>query len=205
MLDAAEEIACEIGIGAITLSGVQERSGQANKSAASYHFGSRQGLLAAMLARRMIPIERHRHQLLASAGDSAGLAALCDALVRPLAVACLGVPESRYARFLAQAMIDPHLGTLALTHPESGSFREIRTLIQRHLDPDGSEPLIDQRIAAVMSMVVTTLALREGHPQLPDPERAIDDLVAMCLAALSAPLPVHRNPDPSPPQPGSRA
>ncbi len=189
MLDAAEEIACEVGIGAITLSGVQQRAGQANKSAAAYHFGSRQGLLGAVLARRMIPIETHRHRLVAEAGDSADLSALSEALVRPLAAACLGVPGSRYARFLAQAVIDPHLGSLALTHPESGSFREIQTLIQHHLDPAGTEPLISQRIASVMSMVITTLAVREGHPQLPDPERAVDDLVAMCSAALSAPLP----------------
>src|SRR4051794_6183887 len=125
MLDAAEAIACDTGLGAITLTGVQQRAGQANKSAAAYHFGSRSGLLSAVVARRMRPIDEHRHALIAAldaAPAAADLAQLARVLVVPLAQATVQTSESRWARFLAQVFIDPQLGELVLGNPDATSF-----------------------------------------------------------------------------------
>ncbi|MCU1639860.1 MAG: taurine dioxygenase [Nocardia sp.] len=45
MIDAAERLIAERGLAAVTLQDVQNAAGQSNRSAAKYHFGSRDGLL----------------------------------------------------------------------------------------------------------------------------------------------------------------
>lgn len=188
MLDAAEEIACERGIGAITLTAVQQASGQANKSAAAYHFGSRHGLLHAAIARRMGPIDEHRTRLL-DAADPDDLSALVDALVRPFAEATVLEPGSRYARFVAQAFIDPILGELALGHDAAQSLRRVQALIGDLLVPRLGEATARLRITASTALMVTTVAVVEGHQDFPLTPHVVDDLVLTTTAALSAPLP----------------
>lgn len=126
MIDAAERIVAEHGLAALTLRGVQQAAGQSNKSAANYHFGSRDGLIAAILDDRMAPIHVHRRALLdrldrdhRSAADNHDghaaarhLRALVEALVVPLARRVLTVPGSTYARFLAQSMVSPELAEM---------------------------------------------------------------------------------------------
>ena len=51
MLDAAERLFAEKGIDATTVSEVHRIAGQSNKSAVHYHFGSREGLVQAVVAR----------------------------------------------------------------------------------------------------------------------------------------------------------
>lgn len=185
MLDAAEELACTSGLGAITLTAVQQRAGQGNKSAASYHFGSRDGLLRAVIARRMGPIDEHRTRLLDSI-DPQDPSALAEALVRPLAEATVLVPESRYARFAAQAFIDPTLASIALGHEEAQSLRRVQALITDLLVPRLGAAVTAVRIGSVTGLAVTTLALVEGHPALRRDLDLVDDLVRTVTAALLA-------------------
>jgi len=201
MLDAAEEIVCGTGLGSLTLTAVQRRSGQGNKSAAAYHFGSREGLLSALAARRMTTIDEHRHALLARlAPDCSDLAALTEALVLPLARATMLSPGSRYARFLAQALVHPELGDLVLAQPEGGSFRDVSDRIRKVLSPHLGERLAQARLASAVAMVVTTCALHETHPDwsadastnvdgTPRTEEsaALSDLLTTTLALLAAP------------------
>lgn len=190
MLDAAEEIACEIGIGAITLSGVQQRAGQANKSAAAYHFGNLDGLLTALITRRVHPIDARRRALLddldaAGAPDSpdALLAVLTHALVAPLVEE--SGPDSRWGRFTAQASLDPRLGALVLNNPEASGLRETTDRIRELLAPRLGPVDAELRIAAAILTTVTTLAMREGYPNLPAP--SVPELVGIALAVLAAP------------------
>ena len=53
MIDAAERLASERGLGAMSLRDVMAEAGQRNKSAAQYHFGSREGLVEAVIEARM--------------------------------------------------------------------------------------------------------------------------------------------------------
>ncbi len=192
MLDAAEEIACDTGLGGLTLTAVQQRAGQANKSAAAYHFGSRTGLLSALTARRMGPIDEDRRQMLDALGpDCVDLRTLSLALVLPLARATIMVPGSRYARFLAQAFLDPQLGELVLGQPEGSSFREVRELMHRALSAHLDDALADARLASALAMVITTCALHEGHPDWGADPIVVDDLAATTLALLTAPAPTH--------------
>jgi AcrR family transcriptional regulator len=49
MVDAAERLMAERGIAAVSLREVQDAAEQRNKSAAHYHFGSREGLIRAII------------------------------------------------------------------------------------------------------------------------------------------------------------
>lgn len=185
MLDAAEQIASESGLGAITLTAVQQAAGQANKSAASYHFGSRHGLLAAVIARRMGPIDEHRTRMLDTT-DPNDLPGLVGALVRPLAEATLLADNPRYARFVAQAFLDPTLGEVALGHDAAQSLRRVQALLSDLLRPELGEATTALRIAAATGHLVIALALVEGRSLAVTPG-LVDDLVATVTAALTAP------------------
>ncbi len=63
ILDAAEHLFAENGIAATSLRAVMKEAG-ANMAAIHYHFGSRAGLLEALMARRAEPVNRRRLELL---------------------------------------------------------------------------------------------------------------------------------------------
>lgn len=193
MLDAAEQIAVEVGLGAITLTAVQRRAGQSNKSAAAYHFGSLDGLLAAVVARRMEPINQARAAILDQLAPDAELPELVAALVRPFADATLGTPDSSYARFLAQIQLHPVYGATTMSLSEASSLREVQQRIAARLP--ASPELLMARFAAAASLMIDTLARWEGQTaQRQDAHALTADLIAVCTAVLSTPSPSNGEP-----------
>src|SRR3546814_3692652 len=96
----------------MSLREVQAAAGQRNKSAAQYHFGSRAGLVEAVIANRMGPINEARLAMLAEldAGiEPPSLRDLVAVLVEPLAAATVSRPGSTWARFLLQGAADPEI------------------------------------------------------------------------------------------------
>src|SRR5689334_23357020 len=94
LITAGEQLFAERGIGAVSLREVGTAAGQRNNSAVQYHFGSKLGLIEAILELRMATIDARRQAMLAEldAADGADgrgddLRALVEALVRPLAEA----------------------------------------------------------------------------------------------------------------------
>ena len=129
MIAAAERIAVERGLGAMSVREVQAASGQRNKSAAQYHFGSREGLIEAVVADRMAPVNERRLAMLAALDARPGepsLRELTAALVEPLAETTIGTTGSRWARFLTQGMADPALSAIVRRNVEGRSYREVR-------------------------------------------------------------------------------
>ncbi|MGL6235760.1 MAG: TetR/AcrR family transcriptional regulator [Segniliparus sp.] len=187
MIDAAEAIVAERGLGAMSLREVQTAAGQLNKNAAQYHFGSRDGLIAAVVEARMGPINERRWRMV-EALDPAEAAPRqwIEALVLPLAQAVRDDKGSRYARFLAQAFLDPQLGSMVAGHIRTGSYRAA----QDGLVAAGGlpQPLASRRAFFVLSMVVVSLAgweaRREGFDHTDD---FIADLVEAASAAFAAP------------------
>lgn len=189
MIRAAEELVVERGLGATTLTDVQRRAGQANKSAARYHFGSRDGLLDAVLEARMTPVDRHRRELLeASADVPLGHAEIAAILVRPLAAQTLGQPGSRFARFLMQALSDPLQAPRVLDHVRAQSFRDLRDRF-RATTPLPAE-LADIRFGSLVMLTVATLATWEGYAgsaDSSDVDLVVADLIRTATAVLDAP------------------
>src|SRR5262245_22442952 len=57
LLDTAERLFAERGITGVSLREITEAAGQRNASVVQYHFGSRAGLVAAVLDRHMEPVD----------------------------------------------------------------------------------------------------------------------------------------------------
>lgn len=85
ILDSAEELFADCGIGATTLRALTRHAG-VNLAAVHYHFGSKEGLLDAVVERVAGPINQDRHDALdrLEATDLVDAAAVLDAFFQPV-------------------------------------------------------------------------------------------------------------------------
>lgn len=102
LLDVAEALFARKGVQGVTTREITEAAEQRNASAVTYHFGSRQGLVLEILARRGGPIDEDRGLLRAAAGHPAAVADLVGALVRPYAARLDSEAGRSYLRIVAQ-------------------------------------------------------------------------------------------------------
>jgi AcrR family transcriptional regulator len=107
MLDAAERLFASNGIDKVSLREIVRASGQNNLSAAHYHFGSREALIWALLARRIRTINVIRHQRmdeLEASGRGGDVYAIACESVIVLGDVVKGTPWGPdYVRVVAQA------------------------------------------------------------------------------------------------------
>ena len=188
MIDAAERLVVERGLPALTLKDVQLAANQANKSAAKYHFGSREGLIEALIEARMAPVNARRQEMLDSlerTGAGLTVRQAVTALVLPLAAETLGRPGSYYARFLVQAVIDPALADLVQKHLMAESYRRVHRYLL-DLCPAPAE-IAGWRTNNTIMFNMTALATREGTERAAAETRAIvSDLIGTLVAMLEA-------------------
>ncbi len=179
---AGEELFAREGIHGARISELTERAGQRNQSALHYHFGSREGLLAAIVERHVGEVDGARAVRLGAAGPAPALRELVDLIIRPLA-SQLSTPSGRdYLRIVPQLLksdVNPPalIAAIALTEGRLG-----------HLD----EPLRKERLRALIQLATTLLAARavavedDGEMYLTEPD-FINNLVEMGSAILQAP------------------
>ena len=136
MILAAERLFAERGIGAVSLREIGAAAGQRNNGAAQYHFGTKRGLIDAIVEYRMQPINERRLALLAeidAAGRSRELRALVEVLVLPFAAYVAG-HGTHWARFLAQASAAPDVALdEVLDRPEMRGLHEVTRRIEASL------------------------------------------------------------------------
>jgi AcrR family transcriptional regulator len=197
MIEAAEQLFADRGVGAVSLREVGQAAGQRNNSAAQYHFGSRDGLLRAVFEHRMVPINAARRaaldQLAAEppATPEAERRALVDALVTPLADAVAAAEPSHYTRFLAQVMASELVASptdRAVDH--TAAYREVHLRLVASLDHLPPE-VAHLRVANGVLLLVNALAASEqarslGRPHT-DPSVLRADLVDSIVGLLEAP------------------
>jgi AcrR family transcriptional regulator len=113
MLDVAERLFAESSIDKVSLREIVRASGQSNLSAAHYHFGSREALIGALLARRIRVINQNRHQrldTLVANGRDGNIHALVVESTLALASAVREQPWGvNYVRVVAQVLCNPQL------------------------------------------------------------------------------------------------
>jgi AcrR family transcriptional regulator len=195
LLRAAEALIAQHGIGGVSLRAISVAAGQRNNSAAQYHFGSKAGLISAIVNTRLGPINAHRAELLAAA-DAAGrgedVEALVEALVVPLVEFTLRRPGSgHYARFLAVSYSDPQWSDVALQSEHGRVFRDWRRRLEDGALAQLPKPLrrlrVDRAVMGVIAEVARWEAGREirrlSHDEL------VRDLVAWTSAGLRAAAP----------------
>lgn len=193
MIDAGERLAAERGFAAMSLREVQAAAGQRNKSAAQYHFGSREGLIEAIATARMAPINVHRRAMLDELDRRARPATireLVEVIVVPLAEATLH-RGSHWARFLAQSVTDP---TLVAIVDHLFAARPYVDAVDRLVAAADHLPveLRRRRIDHAVGLLVVSLAGSEarlatrGAGDLPV-AAVVGDLVDTCTAIVRAP------------------
>lgn len=198
LLDAAARLFAERGIDNVSIAEIVRAAGQRNASAVHYHFGSRQEVLRALLARHVPAIAERRAELMAKAEEAPAddVRAAAEAIVRPVSeFAQRGWRERAYLRIGTQLApwLSNQSSELADLMAETEGFKAWDLLRTRcSAVPDD---LWEERRQICIAFVAGAAAdrarqLDDGteHPVLSD-EHFVDNLVAMLVGAMTAPMP----------------
>jgi AcrR family transcriptional regulator len=138
LLAAAEKLFLQHGLDEVSTRAIVREAGQKNQSALQYHFGGRDGVISAILVRRMQQVEARRKALLDEALESSGkpsLRTLCAVLVRGPFLLCR--EQKDFREFLGQLgtklLASDREMTFALDFGKLPSLQALRVLIRQHL------------------------------------------------------------------------
>lgn len=194
LIRAAEELFAAQGVDGAQLRDITRLAGQANPSAVQYHFGSRAGLLDAVMAGRL---DRTERVLVALAHPAdAGVRELLTALVTAEAGE-LGTDRGRRCLRIS-AQLSHESGVRSRTPHPTLAGTAYWTLIERLADrlaDDGlPEPLLLERLDLALTVVGAALADRarqylDGTEPLTDEPLFLADLVETTTALLRAAQP----------------
>jgi len=198
ILDVAEREFSRHGLEKVSLRELSTASGQRNVSAVSYHFGSREGLLGALLSRRIAQINKmrvQRLQLLARLGKAGDPHAVVGESFRVLGDTVRHEPwGADFVRVLAQVLLHPELDFHALVPDElTEGYRLSLTLVQPAL-PQLAAATLQDRLALAYHHSTYALAmwLHTHGPVSPDNEAAYDaflsDTVDFLVGGVTAPI-----------------
>jgi len=199
LLLTAERLLGERGINGVSLREITREAGQRNASALHYHFGSRDGLIAAIFEKRMRLIDQDRVQLIAEMeadGRMDHVRGVAEAVVMPVAKFLWRDDSStNYIRFLTEMFLSPdtNINDFVRGRFDNGLLRAFDIL--KGLLPELPENVVRQRF--VMMMRAGTFALADIDANRTrmaaagrqfDVARALDTLVDMWVGGVSAPL-----------------
>ncbi|MFI0981604.1 TetR/AcrR family transcriptional regulator [Streptomyces sp. NPDC021093] len=199
LIRAAEEIFAAQGVDGAQLRDVVKLAGQSNPSAVQYHFGSRAGLLDAVMAGRQERTEQVLAPLLAACGDS--VQELITALVAAEATELAADRGRRCLRISAQ--LSHESGVRSRTpHPTLAGTAYWRLIerVEAVLVRDGlPEPLLLERLDLALTLIGAAMSDRARQylsdvTPLTGQNVFLADLVEMTTALLGAPhthVPAH--------------
>lgn len=199
LVDAATTGFAEHGVHAASLLEITRQAGQRNRGAVHYHFGSRTGMLVAVLEQHVELLSARERELLAVARSRPDddLASAVEAFVRPaVELAELGGKGRAYLMILAElveqdpATMDPEV-VAALQR--MGGYDAFALLEQRV--PPMPDDVRRERLSLATAFILRAIADRgrarehaSGRPQL-EVEPFAANLVAMVAGMLGAPSP----------------
>ena len=184
ILDSAEREFAIHGAENASLRDIAVRAGQRNNSAVQYHFGDRDGLVAAVFARSMDAINTDRIARLAELGDGATAADLVEILLIPL-VDHVERTGGWYGRFLARNRFDRIAREVRGGLPASVVVRDIGRRLTVFL-PDVPRRVRNARLEHVMNHYTAALASWEWARDRGEPRPTADELRAELLATCTA-------------------
>jgi AcrR family transcriptional regulator len=195
LLSVAERLFAQKGVEHVALNQIVTASSQRNRSALHYHFGSRGGMLTAVLDRRLAPINARRLALLDALPPSPTSLQILRATTAPLGLIAFEEPWGPdYISILAQVTFHPQLlGELTLENANLSGLRRTQRLLTQAI-PQLPADLLMQRLRWFTDSVVFTLArwMRDTHLASRSPAAMgdlMEQLVAYGAAGLTAPDP----------------
>lgn len=199
ILDAAERLFAHHGIAAVSLREIIAAADHGNMSAVQYYFGSKRGLVRAIMAERERTLDRRRLALLAEAerqGRASDLRSLIEAIVGAFAESLHA--GSCHARFYAQVFNDPAADHVPWTDlPAQPGIRRIIVRIRATL-PHLPATLRTERLRFAWRLADTVFALHERDLEAGRRSAAsaavTANLADMMVGLLTAPVtsPRHR-------------
>jgi AcrR family transcriptional regulator len=189
LIDAAEILFAEHGIGGVSLREINRAAGAKNAVAVQYHFGDRAGIIKAITEKHLPPIDAARHAMLDEyeAAGKHDIRALAAAWVQPLSAKLADRNGGlEFLQIYAEltnlppaAVRENAVGTVALD-----SIQRWRLLVEPFL-PDDAARL--HRRYAVMRFAATEIGRRASSGPHRDDRLFVSDLVDMCTSMLAAP------------------
>jgi len=199
LLDAAARAFAEDGVFNASLIEITRKAGQRNRAALHYHFGSRNGVLCAVIDRHAAVLARREGELLeiASHAPENDVAVVIEAIVRPAAELAESGWRGRCCLLIVAELAgeDPaqYSDELRDVLARTGG-NEVYALLATRM-ADVSDDVRIERFALITTFILRAVADRarllgrrgrKGRPQL-EYEAFVRNLVAMAAAAMSAP------------------
>jgi len=201
LIDEAARSFAAHGVFGASLIDITRKAGQRNLGALHYHFGSRTGVLCAVLERHADFLARREGELLeiARAAPDDDVRSVVEAIVRPATeLAESGWRGRSYLVILAELVDeDPESLDADVSNAlaRTGGY-EVYALLATRMADVGPE-VRAERFALAAAFILRAVADRarvlgrrgrHGRPQL-EQEAFVENLVAMVAAGMSAPLP----------------
>ncbi|MFD4630455.1 TetR family transcriptional regulator [Streptomyces sp. NPDC058284] len=196
LIRAAEEVFAAQGVDGAQLRDIVRLAGQSNPSAVQYHFGSRGGLLDAVMAERQRRTEQVLTAELERAGaDAAGLCGLLTALVSAEATELRTERGRRCLRVCAQLSHESGVRTRT-PHPtlDGTVYWSLIGRLEDCLAAELPEPVRLERLDLALTLIGAAMSDRArqylaGSTPLTGEDVFLADLVQTTAALLRAPRP----------------
>jgi TetR/AcrR family transcriptional regulator, regulator of cefoperazone and chloramphenicol sensitivity len=189
LLRAAERLFAERGVFRTTTKEIVGAAGQGNNSALTYHFGSREGLLRAIIDRHEAAIDEERGRLLDEVGEGASTRELAGVLIRPFARPLADRSGRDFLRIVAQ-LSDAFP---AWSHELEG--RHLRRALELLMGRAGRLPVAvrQERLIALISLLTSAMAdraarIEQGREPAMDEPTFLANLADMMVGLLDASL-----------------
>jgi len=199
LLRTAERLYGQRGINGVSLREIVREAGQRNASAAHYHFGSREGLIAAIFEERMGGLDRRRRMLLDQLeADNAqhDLYRILETILQPLVEMMKRDDGStHYIHFLTEMFLSPEFHVDDFVDGKYNHAMRRSYLMARDILSDVPEKILRQRFLLSLHASAFSLAdidsarvraTAKGRPF--DLDRAVSNLVDMWVGGLNAPI-----------------
>ena len=190
LIEAAERLFAEHGVEAVSTRQIGAEIGALNTNVVAYHFGGKDGLIAAVFHHRLPAIDLRRAELLAeidAAGRGQDIRALLRAFALPLFEQTDAAGQHSYARFV---MALERSGRVAARGLVSADYPETRHLSQRieALLPADAAGTGDFRMRLAFSLLATTLLMIDLDPAMTDEaaRQLYENAIEMAAAAYAA-------------------
>jgi TetR/AcrR family transcriptional regulator, regulator of cefoperazone and chloramphenicol sensitivity len=194
LIDAGRRLFAELGAFRAPLKQVVEAAGQRNTSALHYHFGSREGLLTAIIEHHNETIEAERERLLDElnvAGRGGDLRALVAAVVIPFSRLLADDDGRQFLAIVAQLADLFDRWNVPSERTPAQALRAFLA-IESVLDPSLGADLRHERVTRFLELVTEALggrarALSRGRRPALSTDAFVANLIDMAVGALSAP------------------
>ena len=200
ILDVAERLFADRGFPATPLRDITSEA-SVNIASVNYHFGSKEALLAAVLERRLGPINARRLELLDALESAAGSGApsveeVIRAFLSPPFQKRAGVGEGgdNFRRLMGRILSETNEELRASFRQFDGVFRRFGQALHRAL-PHLDETDIGWRMLFLTGSMAFTMAWGNSFASMnpdstKDPEDVLESLIQYAAAGMASPVPI---------------